>query len=432
MKKSDHLLIQQVLDGDISQEAFDSFQNRLREEPELLELYEQYALLQHTLSEEFEGRHMIGIRPKESKRPIVSYSAAISVAAVLTLFAVVWFTRPWDTEVTEGDVAALTFSVDAAWRIEGSSRSIGGATAVDTGGTLHLECGRAAIWLSPSVSALVEGPAELTFQSRDKLFMNAGRGYFTIGSNGSGLTLETPRMTSSDHGTEFGIEVPVDGPDEILVSQGSVQIVSKSANESVLLVGGDAAQIPTTGAIGRFAPDGRRFAKEMGRFRSVSPFDNPTLSESQTNDGVHSNFLRFPKPIPEPGSSVLLTSVDIGKSSIAGSDANDGASMIFFSKGNEVLHFADSSDSPANRFLDAKKDAPVIRTQRPIAGMHMVTLRYDPHTGDVSLHEGGLPLGQLICSGKIPPGSAFDEIRLGASPDSALALNALEIRVGVD
>jgi hypothetical protein len=50
----------------------------------------------------------------------------------------------------------------------------------------------------------------------------------------------------------------------------------------------------------------------------------------------------------------------------------------------------------------------------------------------VSLHKGGLPLGEVICTGKIPPGSEFDEIRLGELAGSALAVTGIDIRVGGD
>jgi hypothetical protein len=422
VKKNDHHLIQRVLDGDVTPEAFGDFQERLREEPELLELYGQYALLQNALCEEFEGGHAIGMLPMASGRRIVRFPAAVAIAAVLTLLAALWFTRPWVAAKAADDAAALTFSVDAAWRIEGSHRSIGGATAVGGGSVLHLECGRAAVWLSPSVTALVEGPAELTFRSKEQLFMKSGKGYFTIGGNGEALTLDTPRMTASDFGAEFGIEVPVDGADELLVSEGSLRVASKAGNETVLLRAGDAAQIPATGAIGRFPADGRRFAKEMGRFRSVVSLGDPQISPSQTDAGSYSNLLRLAEPVPGSGSSVLLTTLDIGKSPEEEPNTDGWASMGFFSKGSEVLHFGNSASTAAQ----------VIVPERPVNGLRTVTLRYDPRTGDVSLHEGGLPLGNLICSGKIPPGSEFDEIRLGASSVAALAVNALDIRVGGD
>lgn len=401
MNRNDHHLIQQVLDGDITREAFDAFQQRLREEPKLLALYGDYALLHHTLCEEFEGRSAAGLHLLGRERRVYGIRHALAVAAVLALLAVVWFTRPQMGRGAPDDVALLTFSVDAVWEIEGSTRSIGGATGVGGGSVLHLACGRAGVSLSPTVTALIEGPAELTFLSGKAVFIKTGRGYFTVGGSGDGLVLETPRIKTSDFGAVFGIEVPAQGAEEILVSFGEMRIVSKASKEEVVLAEGDAAQIPPKGSIGRFPVDDRRFAKALGRFRSVSP-----ISVDAEVDG-HNRLLR----LPQADSSVLLTTLDLGRPSEDVSSGDSWPFMSFFSKGSEVLQLGDATTP----------DVP-----------QTVTLRYDPFTGDVSLHEGGLPLGPVICSGKIPPGSEFDEIRMGALSGEALSAKALDIRVGLE
>ena len=441
MKRADHYLVQQVLDGDVSREAFDGFQKRLREEPELAKLYEDYALLQHTLSEEFEGGHAVGLPPQESARRIFGIPMVLVIAALLALIAAVGFFRPWNSGQAFEDVAVLSFSVDAVWHIDGSSRAIGGATGVASESVLHLSCGRAGISLNPAVTALVEGPAELTFYSSDTLFMAGGRGYFNRGGRGGGLTLTTPRLTAVDFGTEFGIEVPANGPDEVLVSEGTVRIVSTATDETVLLAAGDAARVPVSGPIERFQADGRSFAKSLGRFRSVvsGPFDktqwrldfgNPSISGNRIDGENYSAFLRLPEPLPGPGNSVLLATLDVGKPSKGEFHSDGWAGMSFFNKGVEILFFGDSFGTQMTWSLDVKQRVPVILPKHPVIGPRMVTLRYDPRTGDVSLHEGGVPLGQVICWGKIPPGSEFDEIRLGASFGAALAVKSIVIRVG--
>lgn len=435
MNRNDHHLIQQVLDGNVSPEAFDGFQQRLREEPELLQLYGEYALLQHTLCEEFEGGGAPGLRLLESAPRSFGILAAVAVAAVLALLAVVMFTRPWMNRNVPDDIALLTFSVDAVWNIEGSSRSIGGATGVAGGSVLRLDYGRAGISLSPTVTAFVEGPAELTFRSRDALFMKSGKGFFTVGDGG--LVLETPRITAKDFGAEFGIEVPRDGAEEILVSTGELRIVSKTGNGEVLVGAGDAVQIPESGAIGHFPSDDRRFAKALGRFRSVvsdsfgqGPWKTGLVSGNHDDGEIRTRLLRLPEALPGSSSSVLLTTLAVGNPS-GGKAADDGLSfMSFSSKGNEVLLFGDSPGTASHQ--GDKRHAPVVLPELPENGLRTVTLRHDQRTGDVSLHQGGLPLGHLICAGRIPPGSKFDEIRLGALSDSALAVQSVDIRVGLE
>jgi len=60
MKKNDHVMVQQMLEGSVTLDAFNAFQTRLRAERELAKLYGEYALLNHTLCEEFEGQKWTG------------------------------------------------------------------------------------------------------------------------------------------------------------------------------------------------------------------------------------------------------------------------------------------------------------------------------------------------------------------------------------
>jgi hypothetical protein len=138
----------------------------------------------------------------------------------------------------------------------------------------------------------------------------------------------------------------------------------------------------------------------------------------------------LPEPLPGPGDSVLLATLDVGKPSEGEFHTDGWAGMSFFNKNVEILFFGDSFGTHTTWSLDVKQSVPVILPERPVTGPRMVTLRYDPRTGEVSLHEGGVPLGPVVCSGKIPPGSEFDEIRLGASSGAALAVKSLVIQVG--
>lgn len=440
MKRADHYLIQQVLDGEVSQEIFNDFQKRLREEPELKKLYEEYALLQHALSEEFEGSDGGERTPQTSARRSFKIPWMVAIAAVLACIAALGFYQPWNSQKSIVDVAILTFSVDAVWRIDGHSRTIGGATGIANGSVLHLTRGRAGVSVNPADTAMIEGPAELKFLSSDALFIAKGKAYFNLGTTGSGVTLMTPRLTRMGVGTRFGIEVPADGPDEILVSEGTVRIVSSATNESVLLTPGDAARVLAAGPIERFPADGRLFAKNLGKFKlGVSgPFDksqwrldfgNPAISGNRIDGENYAAFFRLSEPMPGPKSSILLATLDVGNPSKGAFHTDGWAGMSFFSKGAEVLFFGDAFGTKATWSLDVKQRTPVILPERPVVGPQVVTLRYDRRTGEVSLHKSGLPLGPPICAGIIPPSTEFDEIRLGASSAAALAVKSLTIRV---
>jgi hypothetical protein len=442
MKRADHELIQQVLDGDMTQEAFAGFQQRMRTEPELAKLYGEYALLEHTLHEELEGGHFAGAVDAVSSRRF-GWGWLLALAAVVVLTAAAIHYQPWKINHAVDDVAVVTFSVDAVWQFEGKSRNLGGATGVAKGCYLRLVQGRAGISLEPSVTAVIEGPAELTFLSGEAVHLARGSACFHSGGTGKGLTVTTPRLTAVDSGTEFGIQVPADGPDELHVREGKVQLSSRDLKETVLLAAGDAARVSNNGTIERMPSDGRRFATGLGRFSTVlsGPFvksdwrpdyGSPSISESRIEGENYAVFLSLPESEPANDCSVLLATLETGKTTGADFHTDGWAGMSFFYKGNEVLFFGDSFGTRPTWSRDVKQRIPVIHPEHPVAGPRTVTLRYDLHTGDVSLHEGGVPLKSPFCVGRLPAGTRFDEIRIGASAGAALTVNSLQIRIGGD
>lgn len=442
MKKSDHQWVQQVLDGDVTREEFDAFQKRLREEPELMELYGGYSLLQHTLNEEFEGGSFHENVPAGTSRSLLGLPLFMAVAAILVLSAALWF-RPWRGSGGVEDVAVVAFSVDAVWQIDGTSHNLGGATGVAAGSGLRLRQGRASISLEPSVVAVIEGPADLTLLSKDSLHLARGRGFFRRGGSGEGLTVTTPRLTAVDSGTEFGIEVRETGPDELLVREGKVRVDAKSGGGSAMLEAGSAARVSAAGEIERFPADGRHFATSLGRFRSVLSgafrkedwrieYGSPSISEHRIDGANYAAFMRLPEPQPVGENTVLLATLEVGKPAEGEFHTDGWAGLSFFSGGNEVLFFGDSYGAKPTWSLDVKQRIPVILPAQPLVGPRTVTLRYDPRSGSVSLHEGGVPLKVPFCAGNLPPGMRFDEIRIGASAGASLTVNSLELRVGGD
>lgn len=443
MKRADHHLIQQVLDGDVSPETFVRFQQRLREEPDLFKYYEEYALLHHTLSEEFEGGGAVHSAPVEHAGSVFRIPWLLASAAVLALAATAWLFVPWTARQAVEDVAVVTFSVDAVWQIEGASRNLGAATGIAQGGKLHLTQGRASISFEPTVIAVVEGPAEVEIPEANTLHLSQGRGYFHRGGTGGGLVVTTPKFTAVDYGTEFGIVVSDDGPDELQMMDGKVVLVSKSSGESMALAEGDSVRVPATGSIARVPADSKPFAKDLGRFKSVvsGPFEkskwrvdygNPAITGERIDGENYAMFLPLPISESEVGSPLVLVTLDVGKSNYGEFHTDGWAGLSVFSGGREALFFGDSFGTAPVWSLDVKQRVPVIVPEHPVSGPGVITLRYDPRSGEVTLHEGAAPLKPAFCRGKIVPGTRFDEIRIGASSGAALAVKSLHIRMCED
>jgi hypothetical protein len=158
----------------------------------------------------------------------------------------------------------------------------------------------------------------------------------------------------------------------------------------------------------------------------------PSITPRRIEGVNYSVFLRLPQIIPEDEAGVMLVTLELGKAADAEFHTDGWAGMSFFSHGVEMLFFGDSFGTRPTWSLDVKQRIPVILPDPPVTGEKVVTLRYDARTGEVTLHEGGLPLAEPFCSGKVPPGTRFDEIRIGASAGAALAVNSLHIRTRAD
>ncbi len=441
MKRTDHQLVQQVLDGSISPEAFVGFQQRMRVEPELAKLYGEYALLHHSLCEEFEGQKFRAAPESASRRVLPAIFALLTAAVAVVLFAVIFQRKPPPNGQPMPMVATLNFSADAVWKIDGVSQN--GTIPLDltVGATLQLLYGQASISPAPGSLALIEGPSTLTFVSPESLHLAEGRGRFRLEKSGGKLEVTTSSMGAEDLGTEFGIETHRDRPDELHVVDGKVRMRINGKRDGLILSAGQAARVSGSDGIERFATDENRFPKNLGVFSTIveGPFvkadwrldyGTPSISGDKIDGTNYSLFRHLPSAGPDDDHPVLLAT--LGAESLPnGKFHTDGwAGMSFYSKGTEVLFFGDSFGPERTWSLDVKQHIPVILPAMPVVGPKTVTLRYDRKTGEVSLHEGGIPLGSAFCSGKLPVDLTFDEIRIGASSGAALAVRSLEIRVG--
>lgn len=442
MKRADHHLVQQVLDGEVTPEQFDGFQQRLREEPELIDLYKGYALLQHTLSEEFEDGLPGRAAAEAGSRRTLGAGLVLLACALAALAALVWI-KPWNLLAGSGNVAVATFSVDAVWQIDGPSENLGSATGLPVGSTLKLTQGRASVSLEPTVTVVLDGPSAMTAQSKNEIGLDYGRGLFRIGVSHGGLTVRTPKLTAVDAGTEFGMDSSPARADEVHVLTGKVNVTASKGGRSLDIEAGNALQVGGDGGIGKIQSAGQRFAGQLGRFETVVggpfvrddwriDFGNPTITPNRLEGLNFTAYRKLARPEPADGKTVLLVTLEIAAPSTGSFHTDGWAGMSFFSGGSELLFFGDSFGIKGTWSLDVKQRLPVVLPEQPVTGPRTVTLRYDAATGDVTLHDGKVPLRAPICSAKMPPGLAFDEIRLGASAGAALAVSSLQIRVGGD
>lgn len=99
-----------------------------------------------------------------------------------------------------------------------------------TPGLLRLESGLAVIAFNSGATVLVEGPADLSIEADNRMFLKTGRLTAEVPALASGFTVNTPRLNAVDIGTRFGVSVDSNGDSELHVMEGEVEVSRTSGN----------------------------------------------------------------------------------------------------------------------------------------------------------------------------------------------------------
>ncbi|MEM9282280.1 MAG: LamG-like jellyroll fold domain-containing protein [Verrucomicrobiota bacterium] len=105
-----------------------------------------------------------------------------------------------------------------------------------TPGLLEIESGQTTIAFNSGATATVEGPAVLSIESLNRLFLKSGRITADVPPPATGFTINTPRMNVVDIGTRFGVSVEKNGDSELHVMEGLVEASRNRGNSVTTLV----------------------------------------------------------------------------------------------------------------------------------------------------------------------------------------------------
>jgi len=183
-----------------------------------------------------------GLRPL--RWPLLLKTGLISAAASIGLLLLL------QTIIFEDSSSGFAFTrepltpVGFAARIERSEDVHWAGTTVNriredgwlSTGLLQLESGTLLIAFNSGATALVEGPAELSIESGNRMFLKSGRLTAEVPPPASGFTVNTPRLNAVDIGTRFGVTVESNGDSELHVMEGEVEVSRTSGNSVATLV----------------------------------------------------------------------------------------------------------------------------------------------------------------------------------------------------
>lgn len=214
-------------------------------------------------------------------------SAAASIGLLLLLQSVIY----QEGETGSGEGPETGSSAAYAARIERSDVARWGAGSARlvredgwiSPGLLKLEGGSILVGFNSGATAVVEGPAELSIESGNRLFLKFGSLAADVPPAASGFTVNTPQLNVVDIGTRFGVTVDAEGNSELHVMEGEVEASRASGNAVPILVREGLALRADTRTRSELAPvayGGDRFRLRLGERELAQPAIRYRFDES--------------------------------------------------------------------------------------------------------------------------------------------------------
>lgn len=92
--------------------------------------------------------------------------------------------------------------------------------------------GFVALTFDCGAEVLLEGPAEFTPLSAEKMILHGGKVYAHVPKQAIGFTIDTPDSSVVDMGTDFGVDILSDGSNETYVFEGKVNLIAGGGSQS--------------------------------------------------------------------------------------------------------------------------------------------------------------------------------------------------------
>lgn len=125
-----------------------------------------------------------------------------------------------EAEPVDDGIALLTQSVDALWTGHRQPQT----GAILSAGRLQLEGGLAQIEFYSGARLILEGPVDLELVSANEAICRSGRLRALVPPQARGFSVTSPQFELVDLGTEFGMEVGINGGSRVQVFDGEVEL----------------------------------------------------------------------------------------------------------------------------------------------------------------------------------------------------------------
>lgn len=165
-------------------------------------------------------------------RALLAAAAVVVLAAVVA--ALIQVVRP---EVRE---LALTAAADTRWSVQGEAKDVGANKAtVREGSTVRVDSGTVELRLDSGAAMVLQGPAQVSFPKLTQPVVRSGWLWIDTGTSGEKFEIATPDLRIHNLGTRFGLRAPAEGPAEVHLIKGKLEVISEAMPEKILKLAPD-------------------------------------------------------------------------------------------------------------------------------------------------------------------------------------------------
>ena len=285
-------LIQQLFDGEIGEEDFMRLEEELALNPDLHQVYREYALLHSQLPEIFSiakpltGVGSLGLLVR-LQRTAIRKSLAMAAAIIGVVGLVLYSVQ------SRTPAPILTFRSSPDTKFHVSHRESGkdqpAENALTPGSTIEVVQGCVELSFESGVKAVVSAPSNLTLVSPGRIDFHEGNAWFQVPPKAIGFEVKSPSLAVTDLGTQFGIISVPGSTEEVHVLKGKVHARSLiGLKKEETLVTGDSRRVGIRGNLEEAPPLSQPFLTELpqGLPYLHLPFDE--IEGDQTPiEGVH-------------------------------------------------------------------------------------------------------------------------------------------------
>ena len=229
-RKLEHYL-QELFDGRLEGQAYEHLQQTLRDDPAAREAYREYLHLYHALEFRAKGVDLLNVVPMEKvvdrrQRRAISIAglAAVAVLVVGALAMTLIATHTPQPTLAVKTAPGTEISISHAHTGEDAPEGL----VLEPGSRLKVNKGTVELEFASGVRGIVRGPADLTLQRQDLLDLTNGTVWFEVPKKAVGFMVNTPDLTLTDLGTEFGIISEPNFLDEVHVFHGEVEVSNRN------------------------------------------------------------------------------------------------------------------------------------------------------------------------------------------------------------